>query len=91
MKCLDCPLKHIGQTGRTFHTRYKEHIHAITSNNGNCRHSNHILNTGHIYGTMTDTVDVIKIEKKGKHLDTLEKCHTYIISQRQITHEQHIH
>jgi hypothetical protein len=24
MKCLDCPLKYVGQTGRTFNTRYKE-------------------------------------------------------------------
>jgi hypothetical protein len=29
MKCMDCPLKYIGQTGRTFNTRYKEHIHDI--------------------------------------------------------------
>jgi hypothetical protein len=35
MKCLDCPLKYIAQTGRAFHTRYKEHIQAIRSNNGN--------------------------------------------------------
>jgi hypothetical protein len=26
MKCLDCTLKYIGQTGRTLHTSYKEHI-----------------------------------------------------------------
>jgi hypothetical protein len=29
MKCLDFPLKYIGKTGRTLHTRYKEHIQAI--------------------------------------------------------------
>jgi hypothetical protein len=42
MKCLDCPLKYVGQTGRTFNTRYKEHIHAIRSNNVNSGYSNHI-------------------------------------------------
>jgi hypothetical protein len=47
IKCLDCPLKHIGQTGRNFHTRCKEHVQAIRSNNDNSRHSNHTLNTGH--------------------------------------------
>jgi hypothetical protein len=35
MKCMDCPLKYIGQTGRTFNTRYKEHIHDIRSNSSN--------------------------------------------------------
>jgi hypothetical protein len=25
MKCMDCPLKYVRQTGRTFNTRYKEH------------------------------------------------------------------
>jgi hypothetical protein len=40
MKCLDCPLKYIGQTGRTFNTRYKEHIHDIRSNNSNSGYLN---------------------------------------------------
>jgi hypothetical protein len=29
IKCLDCPLKYIGQMGRTFNIRYKEHVQAI--------------------------------------------------------------
>jgi hypothetical protein len=64
MKCLDCPLKYIGQRGRAFHTRYKEHIQAIRSNNGNSGYSNHILNTGHTYKNITDTINVIKQRKR---------------------------
>jgi hypothetical protein len=70
MKCHNCPLKYIGQTGRA-HRRYKEHIQAIRSNNGNSGYWNHILNTGHKYGNITDTMDVIKTEKK-------RKTHEYI-------------
>jgi hypothetical protein len=33
MNCLVCPLKYDGQTGRTFNTRCKVHIHAIRSYN----------------------------------------------------------
>jgi hypothetical protein len=55
MKCLDCPLKYIGQTGRTFNIRYNEHIHAIRKNNSNSGYSNHILNTWHTDGTVTDS------------------------------------
>jgi hypothetical protein len=31
MKCLDCPLKYIGQTGRTFTIRYKENMPSKTT------------------------------------------------------------
>jgi hypothetical protein len=63
LKCLDCPLKYVGQTGRTFKTRYKEHIHDIRSNNSNSGYSSHILNTGHTYGTITDTMEIITTGK----------------------------
>jgi hypothetical protein len=52
MKSLGCPLTFIGQTRRTFNISYKKHIHAIRYNNSNSGYSNHILNTGHIYGTI---------------------------------------
>jgi hypothetical protein len=74
---MECPKKYIGQTGRTFNIRYKEHIHDIRSNNGNTGYANHILNTGHAYGTMTDTMEIITTGKKGKHLNTLERYYIY--------------
>jgi hypothetical protein len=67
-------LKYIG---RTFHTRYKEHILAMKNNSCNSRYSNHILNTGRKYGPITDTMDIIKTHKKGKHINTLEKHHIH--------------
>jgi hypothetical protein len=84
MKCLDCPLRYIGQTGRTFKTRYKEHIQAIRNNNGNSEYSNYILNTGHTYGTITDTMDIIRYGRKGRHLNTLGKYHIYRISKTNV-------
>jgi hypothetical protein len=79
-KIADCPLKYIRQRGRTFNIRYKEHIQAIRNNNSNSGYSNHILNTGHTYGTITDIMEIIKTGKKGRHLNTLEKYHVYRIS-----------
>jgi hypothetical protein len=61
---MDYPLKYVGQTGRTFYTRYKEHIWAIRNNNSNSGYSNHTLNTGHTYGSITNTMGIIKMEKK---------------------------
>jgi hypothetical protein len=80
MKCLDCPLRYIAKTGRTFKTIYKKHIQAIRNNNSNSGYSNHILNTGYTHGTITDTTDVIRNGRKGRHLNTLEKYHIYRIS-----------
>jgi hypothetical protein len=80
MKCLGCPFKYIGQTGSTFHTRYREHIHALRNNNSNSGYSNHILNMGHKYDTIADTMDIIKTHRKRKHLNTLEKYCIYKIS-----------
>jgi hypothetical protein len=37
------------------------------------------LNAGHIYGTITDKMDIIKTQEKRKHLNTLEKYHIYEI------------
>jgi hypothetical protein len=33
MKCMDCQLKYVGLTGRTFYIRYKEQIQTIGNNN----------------------------------------------------------
>jgi hypothetical protein len=90
LKCLDCPLKYIDQTGRAFHTRYKEHILAIKNNNGNSGYSNHILNTGHKYGPIAGTMDIVKTHKKGKHMNTLEKYHIQKLY-RKPTHERQLH
>jgi hypothetical protein len=39
-----------------------------------------MLNTGHAYGHITDTAQVIRTERKGKHLNTVEKYHIHKIS-----------
>jgi hypothetical protein len=77
MKFLDCPVKYIGQNGRRFHIRYKEHRESIRYTQ-----SSHILNTGHTYGTIKDAMDIVRTQKKGKRLNTLEKYHIYKSSKK---------
>jgi hypothetical protein len=64
--------------------RYKEHIHVIRNNKGNSGYSNYILNMGHAYGRITDTMDVKRTARKGRHLNTLEKYHIYKISRNNL-------
>jgi hypothetical protein len=58
------------------HQIQRTHI-AIKNNNSNSGYSNHILNIGHKYGLITDTMDILKTHKKGKHMNTLEKYHIH--------------
>jgi hypothetical protein len=48
IKCKRCPLNYIGQTGRNFRARFKEHIHAIRTNKTASKYAQHILETEHI-------------------------------------------
>jgi hypothetical protein len=73
-------VKYIGQTGSAFNARYKEHIHDIRSNSSNSGYSNHILNAGHTYRTIADTMEIITTGRTGKYLNTLEKYNIYQIN-----------
>jgi hypothetical protein len=57
---MDCPLKYVGQTGRTFKTRYKEHIQTIRNNNVFKPYAEYRTE----YGSMADTMKVLKTERK---------------------------
>jgi hypothetical protein len=43
-------------------------------------YSNNILNTGHAYGTMQDTMEIITLGKKGKYVNALGRYHIYKVS-----------
>jgi hypothetical protein len=43
-----------------------------------------IFKTGHPYGSITNTMDIIETEKTGKHLNTLERYHVYKISKERL-------
>jgi hypothetical protein len=76
----DCSQKYMGQTGRMFKTRFKEHIRDIKNNGQNSKFAQHILDTKHEYKTMKQAVKILHIEKKGQMLDTYERLHIYEIS-----------
>jgi hypothetical protein len=78
LKCLDCYKNYIGQTGRNFKQRYREHINDIRQNKEKSGYSQHILNTGHRYGTIDDTMEILYKNKKGLLLNTVEQFYIYI-------------
>jgi hypothetical protein len=79
MICRDCPLKYVGQTGRTFRTRCNEHIREIQTNGKTSKYAQHKLNTTHNYDTMEKTMNILHVEKKRQMLDTLENYYIYML------------
>jgi hypothetical protein len=77
LECNSCPKMYIGQTGRNFKTRYKEHIQDIRNNRTKTGYSHHIPDTGHEYGNIENTLSILNVQKKGAFLNTLEKFHIY--------------
>jgi hypothetical protein len=71
------PTKIYRANGLNIQDQIQRTYQAIRANSANSGYSNHILNTGHTYGNITNTMKILKIEKKGKHLNTLEKYHIY--------------
>ena len=84
LQCADCPLSYIGQTGRTFNIRYKEHIRDIKNNGLSSKFAQHIIDTLHDYGTINNTLEVLYIGKKGRLLDTYERYYIYDISKNNL-------
>jgi hypothetical protein len=82
LKCTDCPRQYIGQTGRNFKTRYEQHIRDIRNNRETSGYVQHILETGHAFRKMNEIMEVIKIEQKGSHLNTLENFYTFKLFQQ---------
>jgi hypothetical protein len=76
LKCGGCPKKYVGQTGRNFQTRYKEHIQSVRSNNSNSRYEQHLLESQHSYGPLEDTM-VLHLNKKGQLMIKWEQFHIY--------------
>jgi hypothetical protein len=68
---------YIGQTGRNFKTRFKEYILDIRNNRTKTGYSQHIINTGHEYRNIENTLNILNVQKKGKFLNTLEKFDIY--------------
>jgi hypothetical protein len=77
-------MKYIGQTGHTFKARFKEHIQDIRTNKSNSKFAQHILDTGHTYNTIDQTMKILHIEKKGHKLNTLERFEIFNLTTKAV-------
>jgi hypothetical protein len=77
IKCRSCQNAYIGQTGRSFKTRFKEHASGIANNRSKTGYSHHILNKGHERAHNISELEILEIKQKGPLLNTLEKFHIF--------------
>jgi hypothetical protein len=82
LQFTECPIRYVGQTGRTFEIRYKEHIRDIKNNEPNSKYAQHILGTTHEYWTIQKIMKPLYIGKKGPLLEKYEKFHIYEITKQ---------
>jgi hypothetical protein len=55
-----CQKSYVGQTNNNLKSRFQKHIRYIKSNNPHSSYALHILNSRHEYGSINDTMTLIK-------------------------------
>jgi hypothetical protein len=77
LECEDCNRKYVGQTGRSFHTRYKEHKGDFDNNYHKSLFAKHLLEEGHSMQPMESCMKILEYKGKSQKLNTLERYHIY--------------
>jgi len=63
-------MKYVGETGRSFQTRFQEHYRDFKYNNDKSKFAMHLLGNRHSTGQIDDGMEVLYITKKGSTMDT---------------------
>jgi hypothetical protein len=63
--------------GRSFKTRFQEHLRDFRYNNQKSKFAQHLLDKQHSMDKMENIMDIIHITNKGKMMDTIEKYYIY--------------
>jgi hypothetical protein len=77
LTCQNCNKAYIGRTARNFCTRYKEHQRAFQYNTHQSKFTVHLQDHGHSFGTIENTMKILKIQGKETHLNTVEKYYIH--------------
>src|SRR5436190_22769494 len=71
INCCDCDAIYIGQCGRSFKQRTKEHIQAIEKQNFTTGFSDHCINQNHNF---KGEFEILHIVDKGGRMNIFENC-----------------
>jgi hypothetical protein len=57
-------------------------LHSFRNNNNNSKFAGHLLTNGHFCGKINDVMEMLRLSRKGTHVDTKEKLYVCIYSER---------
>jgi len=69
--CGQCPKKYIGQTGRSFRTRWREHL-PKNSAEQKSNYAEHLVQHGHSYSKIEDNLKILHKVNKSNSMSVLE-------------------
>jgi len=81
LTCKTCNLSYVGQTSRNLKTRFQEHIRYIKTNNPQSAYAQHILQNRHEYGTLAETMALLKPIQQESMLLPSEQFHIQSLHQ----------
>jgi hypothetical protein len=59
LTCPGCKMKYVGQTVRSFHTRFSEHLRDFKYATQKSRFAQHLLEKGHSIGSINSIIEVL--------------------------------
>jgi hypothetical protein len=76
LMCPECDSFYVGQTGRSFEIRFKEHLRSFKYKKTDSTFANHFLETGHSFPDLND-ISILHYQEKGFKLNVLESIEIY--------------
>jgi hypothetical protein len=71
LTCHNSNKKYIGQTGRPFHVRFKEHVLDYKYTNNKSNFAKHFLENKHSFNSMENSMEILHTTSKGRMLNTI--------------------
>ena len=67
----------LDRPGDRFFTHYKEHLADFRHNNDKSNFAKHLNEGSHPFAPMEEIMQIIQYQRKGAHLNTIERYHIY--------------
>ena len=77
LTCQDCKMIYVGQTGRSFRTRFREHARDFKYRTGNSKFAQHLIDQSHSFGSIDSIMGILHVVRKGAMMDTMERFQIY--------------
>jgi len=77
LTCPDYGKAYVRQTGRNFATRFREHKNAFRTASQSSNFAKHLIEHAHSFGPIHNTMQILHLQNKGAHLNTIERFYIY--------------